>query len=90
MESFGTLDVEIHTPYALQESQPEDFRQEKGGYGLELPGLPEGELEFVLYSAEKPAAESTAGREQGLCFGSCRSVSVLLSERLQFFWCFSG
>ena len=25
-----------------------------------------------------------------LCFGSCRSVSVLLSERLQFFWCFSG
>ena len=25
-----------------------------------------------------------------LCFGCCRSVSVLLSERLQFFWCFSG
>ena len=67
-ESFGTLDVEIHTPYALQESQPEDFRQEKGGYGLELPGLPEGELEFVLYSAEKPAAESTADREQGFVF----------------------
>lgn len=60
--------MEIHTPYALQESQPEDFRQEKGGYGLELPGLPEGELEFVLYSAEKPAAESTADREQGFVF----------------------
>ena len=67
-KDFGTLEVAIHTPYTLHESQPADFRQEEGGYGLELSELPKGELEFVLYSAEKPAAEATTDGRQGFMF----------------------
>lgn len=49
--SFGSLRVEINTPYYLEESSL-DFEKTEGGYALDWEdGLPLGELTFTLTSS---------------------------------------
>ena len=55
-ESFGTLDVEIRTPYCLTESSLEGWTGTQEGYALGGTGLPEGELIFTLCSEPEPDA----------------------------------
>lgn len=53
-KSFGELEIVINTPYYLTECVLEGFTKTENGYSLKLDGLPEGELEFTLSTAEKP------------------------------------
>ena len=52
-KTFGSLDIEIHTPYYLFEDSF-GFSKTEYGYALSLEGLPEGELEFTLSTSETP------------------------------------
>ncbi|MGM9521334.1 MAG: hypothetical protein ACI3VB_02510 [Oscillospiraceae bacterium] len=52
---FGTLDIEINTPYYITESSIEGFDKTDTGYTMSLSALPEGELKFTL--CEKESAE---------------------------------
>ena len=52
-KSFGELEIVVNTPYYITESNIEGFTKTENGYSLALDGLPDGELEFVLCSAEK-------------------------------------
>lgn len=51
---FGSLEIVINTPYYLTENNLGEFVSIDNGYSLSLNGLPEGELEFTLSSAESP------------------------------------
>ena len=58
--NFGTLDIEINTPYYLINDES-GFTKTENGYALSLNGLPEGELEFTLSTdanAKKPSSVS--------------------------------
>lgn len=55
-DQFGTLDVEIRTPYYLTESGLEGFTSTDGGYVCHWAGLPEGELTFTLCQEPEPDA----------------------------------
>ena len=55
-DQFGTLDVEIHTPYYLTESGLEGFTSTDGGYVRHWTGLPEGDLTFTLCQEPEPDA----------------------------------
>ena len=50
---FGTLDIQIHTPYYLADDKW-GFTKTEFGYTLSLDGLPDKELEFVLSTSENP------------------------------------
>lgn len=56
---FGSLEVVVNTPFYLQKNDKtvyyEKFEKTETGYKAAFDGLPEGELEFSLCSAEKPA-----------------------------------
>ena len=49
---FGTLDIEILTPYSMVLTE-RDFIKTETGYSLSLSGLPSGELTFSLSAQEK-------------------------------------
>ena len=55
-KEFGSLDVEIDTPFHLTDSKPEGMEEREGGYSLALESLPEGELSFVLRSSDRTEA----------------------------------
>lgn len=57
---FGTLDIEIITPYYLIESDifPK-FEKTESGYATHLKGLPSGELVFSMSSDPNPKREIT-------------------------------
>lgn len=52
-KTFGSLDIEIHTPYYLFEDSF-GFTKTEYGYALSLEGLPDGELGFTLSTSETP------------------------------------
>lgn len=53
-QEFGSLDVEIDTPFYLTDSEPGGMEEREGGYSLALESLPEGELVFSLRSSNRP------------------------------------
>lgn len=53
-KEFGSLDVEINTPFYLTDSEPGGMEEREGGYSLALESLPEGELVFSLRSSNRP------------------------------------
>lgn len=79
-KEFGTLDIEINTPYHLLECELGTFEKTESGYRLSLSGLPEGELTFSLSESENPK-----DRNSGL--GSFLKVIIGLSG---FFSVFGG
>jgi len=59
--SFGSLQIQINTPYYLLESSLNGFEKTDGGYKLTADRLPEGELTFELSESQKPKAEINVG-----------------------------
>lgn len=57
-KSFGELEIVVNTPYFITESNTTGFTKTENGYSLTLDGLPDGELEFVLCSAEKTSKQN--------------------------------
>ena len=53
-KEFGSLDVEIDTPFYLTDSEPGGMEEREGGYSLALESLPEGELVFSFRSSNRP------------------------------------
>ena len=51
---FGTLDITVHTPFHLIGESTVELEKTADGYAASLDGLPEGELEFTLCTAEDP------------------------------------
>lgn len=51
---FGTLDIQINTPYYMTQCVLEGFERTEKGYALRLEGLPDKELEFVLSEDDDP------------------------------------
>lgn len=58
---FGTLEIVVNTPYYMTECEMGEFIKTDTGYTLTLDGLPEGELEFILCSKEKPKKDVNYG-----------------------------
>ena len=88
-KSFGTLEIEIRTPYRMQESSLEGFTPwedgETAGYRLELSGLPEGELTFTLEGEtegnQEPAADAVrhVAVVAAVCLLVCAASVVLVA-----------
>ena len=57
-KSFGKLDIVVNTPYYITESSLDGFEKTETGYKANFDGLPNGELNFVLSTAENPEPES--------------------------------
>ncbi len=57
-KDFGELEIAINTPYYITECNIEGFTKTENGYSLTLDGLPDGELEFTLCSAEKAVKQN--------------------------------
>lgn len=53
--SFGSLDINVNTPYYLTECNLQGFEKVDGGYKLLLDGLPEKDLIFTLSAEENPS-----------------------------------
>ncbi|MBQ2710252.1 MAG: hypothetical protein IJF67_18400 [Clostridia bacterium] len=51
---FGTLDVEIITPYYMTSCSLDGFAKTETGYSASFDGLPAGELTFMLCTSESP------------------------------------
>lgn len=56
---FGTLDIQIKTPYHMTQCNLGTFRKTDEGYRMELDGLPEKELTFVLSEDADPNPPGT-------------------------------
>lgn len=52
---FGTLTIHVKTPYHMTQCNLEGFGKNQEGYTLELDGLPDKELTFVLSTDAKPS-----------------------------------
>lgn len=88
-KSFGTLEIEIRTPYRMQESSLEGFVPWKDGewtgYRLECSGLPEGELIFALEGEAEESAEpvedavSHVAAVAAVCLLVCAASVVLVA-----------
>lgn len=51
---FGSLNVDINTPFFMTDSNQDGFTKTETGYNFKSNGLPEGELRFTLCESEKP------------------------------------
>lgn len=65
--SFGSLSVEILTPYYMIECNQDGFEWTENGYVAKFSGLPSGELEFTLCASDAP--------EVNVYRGGCASVA---------------
>ncbi len=59
-KSFGELEIVIQTPYYVTDSSITGFAKTDAGYCAKLDGLPEGELEFALSTAETPEIKNNS------------------------------
>ena len=65
---FGTLDIELRTPFYMTACSLEGFEETDEGYALHLDGLPEQELSFTLCTRENPAKPGTTAKTTGIVF----------------------
>ncbi|MDE6075372.1 MAG: hypothetical protein K2G26_02935 [Clostridia bacterium] len=64
--SFGTLEVQVNTPYYMV-NMPKGFNKCEGGYRAEFSSLPKGELTFKMSTVEKPSQKHPT-RGVGIAF----------------------
>lgn len=57
---FGTLEIQVNTPYCMTDSNQGSFAETDAGYALTLDGLPDGELEFTLCADKNPKKQTSA------------------------------
>ncbi len=74
---FGTLDIEIRTPYHMTQCNLDGFEKTEEGYVLHLEGLPDKELAFVLSSVEHPDKPGTHAMKTGWLFAGIAAVIVV-------------
>ena len=53
-ESFGTLDIEVNTPFKMVGAEEGGFEKTETGYKAHFDSLPDGELSFRLSESENP------------------------------------
>ena len=77
---FGKLDVVVNTPFYITKNSLSGFEKTENGYSARFDGLPEGELEFTLCSAENPkyAPYGGTGNTQVLFWGLIIALSLLV------------
>lgn len=51
---FGTLDIEVNTPYFILGAEEKGFEKTETGYKLSFDSLPDGELSFNVSESETP------------------------------------
>ncbi len=79
---FGTLDIEVNTPFYMTKSGPEGFEWQNPGYELHLDSLPDGELTFTLCADEKPDAPGFGGMPQRIFFLVATFITGIISSAL--------
>ena len=57
--AFGELEIIVNTPFFITENSLEGFEKTDTGYRMVRNGLPDGELEFTLCTAEHPIKPAT-------------------------------
>lgn len=77
---FGKLDVVVNTPFYITKNSISGFEKTENGYSASFYGLPEGELEFTLCSAENPkyAPYGGTGNTQVIFGGLIIALSLLV------------
>lgn len=60
-KKFGSLDIEIKTPFYMTDNGDLAWEKTDGGYKLNLSGLPENEINFSLCAEEKPKRVKNVG-----------------------------
>ena len=77
---FGKLDVVVNTPFYITKNSISGFEKTENGYSASFDGLPEGELEFTLCSAENPkyAPYGGTGNTQVIFWGLIIALSLLV------------
>lgn len=77
---FGKLDVVVNTPFYITNNSLSGFKKTENGYSASFDGLPEGELEFTLCSAENPkyAPHGGTGNPQVLFWVPVIALSLLV------------
>lgn len=73
---FGTLDIEIKTPYYMTQCNLDGFEKTDDGYSLHLEGLPDRELAFVLSADEHPARPGTYPIQTGWIIAGLAALIV--------------
>ena len=83
---FGALDISLHTPFVLLQSDPGGFEAVEGGYALHLDALPQGELTFTLCAQADPsslrASLPGSGASQWLIFAGAVILIPALAAAL--------
>ncbi len=74
-ESFGRLDIVVNTPFYMLDGA-DGFEKTAAGYQKQLPGLPQGELEFTLSASAAPEAPD---RGETLFWGALLFGSMTLA-----------
>ncbi len=91
---FGTLDVEIVTPFYLLDSSLDGFEQKETGFALHTQGLPEKELELTLCASPNPKRDPEDLKHELLiitmavlgllfCAGALAAVVLLARKAVQ-------
>lgn len=76
---FGTLDIEVNTPYYMTQSGGDfSFEQTEAGYAASLDGLPDEELTFTLSADAAPMGPGGAMPAYGVMVFLGAAVIILL------------
>ncbi|MCD7843722.1 MAG: hypothetical protein LUG17_03760 [Clostridiales bacterium] len=77
---FGTLDIEMSTPFYILECSIDGFEKTDSGYAVSLSSLPDGELEFTLCEEEGTSqTRSTYGTLIGQIIVAALMVLTLIA-----------
>jgi len=75
---FGTLEIRLNTPYYMTQCNLDGFEKTSDGYALQLNGLPDRELTFVLCAEKNPAKPGTHGPRTAARFGIAAVLLVVI------------
>lgn len=76
-QSFGTLDIEVNTPFKMVGAQENGFEKTETGYKAHFDSLPDGELTFRLSESENPERKRTGYPELALFYMTVFATPVL-------------
>lgn len=83
--AFGHLDISIHTPFYLTDSNIECFEGNEAGYVLQMGGLPDADLVFTLSSSANPQSPQDRTRSWligiAVCATGACAVGYLFARR---------
>lgn len=74
---FGTLEIQVNTPYQMLEQKLEEFEANSSGYTKRLDGLPEGELTFRLCEEKSPKSSGGYGLIYALIYVPLLALTMI-------------